>query len=657
MSGPDPQVVQIFREEADERIDRMVTTLLALEAGEAAPDAIDVLFRDAHSLKGNAGMVGFGEVQRIAHAIEDVLEDARSGGGLDPALAAPLLDATDAMRRGVAGETGLAEAALAALAPATGEALAHPDESEPQAAAPAPPAPDEQRSIRVAAHKVDRLLDAVGETVLQHRRLEHVLSSGGEEQPATEPVGEALGRGELLLDELQHSVIEMRTLPLKTIVGPYPRAVRDLAAEHGKEVELVITGAETQLDRLMLDGIAETIAHVLRNSVAHGIEPADERLAAGKGARGRVDLRAEQRGGMVAIEVSDDGRGVPREVIERAAGGSLAEVLAQPGFSTAESVTDVAGRGVGLDAVKAHVESLGGTIDVASEPGRGTSVTLTVPLTLAFLHVLLLERGGQAFGLPIASVTEAVPVTSTVSLGGRNSVEYRGETVPLGDLAAAIGASAPALRPRPPAVIVSAGGARAAIACDAVLGEEETLVKSLGPTLGRLPGYLGAAILGDGRIALIIDPSTLARRATGAAAGPAAPVAAAAAQGPAEASTVLVVDDQFTVRELQRSILEAAGYRVETARDGVEALGMIEANAEIALVVTDIQMPEMDGFELLRRVRAHPERSALPVVVVTSLAGDEDRRRGLEAGADAYIGKDDFDQQALLGTVERLVGR
>jgi two-component system chemotaxis sensor kinase CheA len=624
---PDLELLQVFSEEAIERIDRMVETLLALESGHAADDAIDSLFRDAHSIKGSAGMVGIDEAHAIAHRIEDSLEGPREQGVFPPELADTLLRQTDELRRAVVGNGDVATAETA-----------EPERSQPE----------ERRSVRMSTDKVDRLLDAVGETVLHSRRLEHLLTDDAAPRDDERLEGE-LGHGELLLTELQDSVIQMRTLPLASISGAFPRAVRDLAAAHDKQIEMEITGADTQLDRMILDGISESISHLLRNAVAHGVEPPDERTRAGKPATARIELRAGQRGGLVAIEVADDGRGVPAALIAQAEGGrTLADVLAEAGFSTAEEVSDVAGRGVGLDAVKAHVESLRGSLEVTSEPGHGTTVTMLLPLTLALLRVLLLERGGQVFGLGLPAIEEVVIVKDTMSLGGRQSIEIRGHSVALADLAELVGAAASDLPERPDAVIVSSVGGRVGVICDRILGEEEVVVKSLGALLANVSGYLGAAIMGDGSVALILDPASLVRRQAG---GP-APLQVAE---DAPAAKVLVVDDQFTVRELQRSILETAGYRVETARNGREALTEVTASSDVDLVLTDVDMPEMTGLELLRAIRADARNFALPVVVVTGRGGEADRKVGMEAGADAYIVKEEFDQRTLLDTVGRLL--
>jgi two-component system chemotaxis sensor kinase CheA len=674
-AGVPAELVQIFREEAAEHLDGMVACLLAVEAGQASGDTTDALFRHAHSIKGSAGMVGLQEAGVIANAIEDVLEAARESGALTPALTEPLLHATDALRHAVAGERGIAPAAVEALAIGAPES-APPAEREPLAekgtpahhrglpvenGTPAEREPPEEsaqdvarsHSIRVAASKVDRMLDAVGETVLHHRRLEHMLD--GAPRAADEAVAQEVDRGERLLGELQETVLELRMVPLSSITSSLPRAVRDLAAAAGKQVDLEITGAETQLDRVLLDGMSEAITHLLRNAVAHGIELPDVRERAGKPRRGALELHAEPRGGQVAIEVRDDGGGVPAAALaEGARRGSLVEVLAEPGFSTAAGVSEIAGRGVGLDAVKRQVESVGGSIAIDTEPGAGTSTTLLLPVTLALLRVLIVKRGAQRFGLPLASVSEVVAVEQVMMLGGRPSILVREESLRLCDLAGVLAMAAADLPEVSRALVVDATNGRLAVACEEVVGEQEVLVKPLSPSLAGVPGYLGAAILEDGAIALVLDPAHLIRQA---------PRVPAAVQGGAgapprdmQAPKVLVVDDQFTVRELQRSILRASGYRVEVACDGREALDTLGAAGDFDLVVTDLLMPEMDGLELLGAIRADPERSSLPVVVVTSRGSEEDRKRGAEAGADAYIVKDEFDQQALLETVQRLVG-
>jgi two-component system chemotaxis sensor kinase CheA len=650
MSDPDSEFIEIFRDEARGRLDRIVDTLLALERDSAAPDAVDSLFRDVHTIKGAAGMVGLTDVSALAHVMEDLLADARQHARLAPEHLDPLLRACDALRLHVEGNgepnPALIAEIVAAKAPGNGTPVAA-HEPAPPAAAPALAA--ESRSIRVPAEKIDTLLDLVGETVLHRRRLDHELGANGHGGHGV--VTDELDRGERLLDDLKGAAIGMRTLPLSSIVTPLPRAVRDLAAETGKQVELLVVGAETELDRAILEGLSDPLVHLLRNAIGHGIETPQEREQAGKPARGRLELRAEQRGSIVEVTVADDGRGISEATLAEARRtGSLTAVLTQPGFSTADAVSAISGRGVGLDAVKDQAEAFGGSIEVHSEPGHGMQVILRLPLALALIEVLLVERAGNVYGFPLASVEEAVSLGATLSLGGQAAIEVRGHSIALADLAELMGAAATPQAPRAPVVVLTSSGRRVALVCDALLGKEEVVVKSLGPLLAPLSMYLGAAILGDGRIALLVDPAVLVRAS-------AQPRAAASPAAPASAPKVLVVEDSLTIRELQRSILEAAGYRVQTARDGRDALTHIDGDSGIDLVVTDVEMPQMSGIQLTEAIRAHATCSALPVVIVTSLGDDDDRRRGIDAGADAYMVKQRFDQHDLLETVERLVGR
>jgi two-component system chemotaxis sensor kinase CheA len=653
MSVVPAQLLTVFREEAEERLGLIADCLLAVEAGHAPPDAVDLLFRHAHSLKGGAGIVGFAQASAIAHRIEDVLEPARAEGTLAPDLVDSLLRATDDLRHAVSGEPGPASGPAPAPVPAA--TLSPAPQPEPPPTPTSAPAARLGPSVRVATEKVDRMLDAVGEAVIQHRRVEHLLGPRGTQ--ADDRLEGEVDREASLLAELQDAVLDMRTLPLSSITGRFPRAVRDLALAEGKEVELSITGVETQLDRVLLDGLTDAITHLLRNAIAHGIEAPDQRVHAGKPRLAQLTLHAERRGDRVAIEVADDGRGVSPELYEEAQRhGSLVAVLAEAGFSTADHLSALAGRGVGLDAVKRQCESVGGRLEMESTPGQGMRATILLPVTLALFDALIVERAGQRFGIPIAGVIEAVAVGETASLMGRPSIEVRGESLPLGDLAHAIGAKPTNLPRAAQALVMGEPGARVAIACDRILGEQEVVVKSLGTMVAALPGYLGAAILGDGGIVLILDPAYIVRNA-GRRTAATRMAASVPAPAPKRARQVLVVDDQFIVRELERSILTAAGYRVQTACHGREALDAITGGGNFDIVVTDLHMPELDGLGLLAAIRSDPIHATLPVVMVTSQGSAEDRRRGADAGADAYIVKDEFDQTTLLDTVDRLVGR
>jgi chemotaxis protein histidine kinase CheA len=819
MSDLNDELTALFNDEAIERLDQMDAALLAIESGDAGGAAIDELFRNAHTIKGGAGILGFDDIRALAHAMEDVLSYIRDRGTFPPESAPPLLRATATLRAQVSGngppmadlldELAACAAALASGGLASGAAAPSPAEpggaapgvaaqeapggapvapagtehatgvpgaaspgqatrggppqggapqagqprsspsqtgpaqpvpaqaasdqaatqhiatphsgaghspgaqvmadlrgapghgyaghspapggaeptstmptsTAPSLAAPSDTAPElegslgtlaaipdprpsppaarhaqaagqqaaDQRSVRVPAGKIDHLLDVVGEVMQERRRLIHSL---GENASLTPDLADQLSTGDRMLGDLKDTAVGLRTLPLGAITGPLPRAVRDLALGVGKQVEFVVTGADTELDRVILESLTEPLTHLLRNSVIHGIEPPQERQRAGKPPGGHIELRAIPRGRLVEIVVEDDGRGIRPDVIEQARqSGSLGELLARPGYSTADKVTDLAGRGVGLDAVKSRVQSLGGSFEVRSEPGRGMAVVLVLPLALALLDVLLFERGKAVFGVPLAAVEEVVMAAPVLVLEGRPSLDIRGRPLPVRDVASLVGAEASPLGGRPPGLVLAASGRRVIVTCDELLGEQEVVVKPLGPLLRVTVGYLGAAILGDGRIALLLEPATLITGFQHEAARP-EPL-----PGPAAPAKILVVEDSFMVRELQRSILEAGGYRVVTARDGLEGLQALEREDDIALVLSDFEMPGLDGLELTRTIRAHDTHSRLPVVIITSRASEDDRRRGIEAGADAYMAKQGFDQHALLATVERLIGR
>jgi two-component system chemotaxis sensor kinase CheA len=648
---------QLFRDEAAQRLDEMDAALVAVESGQAGAETVDALFRHAHTLKGTSGFVGRDDVGALAHAMEDVLDAVRGAGAFPPGLATVLLRAVTAERVLVAGSGQAPPDLLSELARARDSVVTDPGERRPAGPAAAgpgqgdSPAGAEGHLLRVPAGKIDHLIDVVAE-VMQYRlkAAEHEQADAGADAgPAGD--GQAATR---MLDELRDTAVGLRTLPLATICGPLPRVVRDLARETGKEVDFVVTGGETELDRVVLNSLADPIAHLLRNAVMHGIETPAEREEAGKPERGRIELHAVPRGSVVEVAVADDGRGVSADAAaEAASAGSLTDVLTRPGYSTAGEVSGAAGRGVGLDAVREHVRSFGGSLEVRSESGRGTEVVLLLPLALSLMDVLLVERGDALYAVPLPAVTEVVTVARVIALQGQRMLMVRDQPLPLADLAALVGATAPALPQRSPALVIKMSERTIAVACDTLVGQQEIAVKPLGPLLAGSDAFLGAAVLADGQIALLVDPHALLVNAAG---------ESGAVPGPGDAEvpaapTILVAEDSFTARELQRSILQTAGYHVLTARDGREALDVLSREPAIALVVTDLEMPQVGGLELTRAIRADPARSSLPVVVVTAHASQEDVRRGIEAGADAYMAKRSFDQHALLATVERLIGR
>lgn len=471
------------------------------------------------------------------------------------------------------------------------------------------------------------------------------------------------------------AVMGVRLLPVATIFAPFERMVRDLTRESGKEAQLVLTGGETEIDRKILEQLRDPLVHMLRNAADHGIELPERRAALGKPPAGTIRLAATQRGSTVEIELTDDGAGIDPSHLrqsavkkgllseEQASGlddRAALELIFRPGFSTSITVTDTSGRGVGMDVVREHLERLSGQVAVSSVPGQGTRLALTVPLTLATSRAILVEQTGQLFAVPSAMVerTARVQERQLVRLEGRLAVEIGGHPLPVVDLAAILehptagskGAGRGGWRPF---FVLRQGERRVALLADRLVGEQEIVVKRLSWPLRRVRNVAGATVLGSGQVVPILNPSDLLKTATRFQHAPGV-VAMTAAQPEPVRPRLLVVDDSLTTRTLERSILEAAGYEVTGAADGLEALGVLRAGP-IDLVVSDVNMPGLDGFGLTAEIRRDAALRQIPVVLVTSLDAREHRERGVAAGADAYIVKGRFDQTQLLETIGRLL--
>ncbi|HMA38147.1 MAG TPA: response regulator [Chloroflexia bacterium] len=457
-------------------------------------------------------------------------------------------------------------------------------------------------------------------------------------------------------------------LPGATLLEIFPKMVRDLARTQGKEVDLVIRGGEIEIDRRILEELKDPLIHLLRNALDHGIERPEVRAQAHKPPRGRVAITiAQLDSSKVEIRIADDGAGIDRGQVQaaaRAAGWEGADdadaaqaLIFQSGVSTSPLITELSGRGLGLAIVREKVEKLGGTVFVESQPGAGTTFRLVLPLTLATFRGILVQVAGRVFVLPTISVERVIWVDPATirPVENRETVLLDGQVVALVRLADLLAL------PRPPAgrdaalggpaVVLRAGRGPIAFLVDAVLDEQEVLVKGLGPQLLRVRHIAGATVLGGGQVAPILNIADLLHTATQGAAGAAAPADQAA---PAPRKAILIVEDSITSRTLLKNILETAGYAVQTAVDGAAGLAQLTAGA-FDLVVSDVEMPQMNGFDLTMQIRATPALADLPVVLVTSLESREDRARGAAAGANAYLVKRSFDQSNLLDVIGRLL--
>lgn len=593
----------------------------------------------------------------------------------------------------------------------------NPDEhpSRPLSSVPgAAKAPELRQSLRVPVEKLDRLAHLAPEMVVQSlkaferhtelRRLERMLSRLRDRvrEARITPDSADLDRGQqlgeyadaldavtrrmreflvgfsddrvrlnLITEELRQSVIELTMLPVASVFDAFPRAVRDLARTFDKDIDITIRGRETELDKKIIEQIAEPLIHLIRNAVDHGIETPPDRVRIGKPAAGQLVLSAEQQGNRILITLKDDGRGIdpkmlravaiqrrvaPASEIDRWSQEQVFDLIFQPGFSTRSSATDVSGRGVGMDVVKSVVERLGGAVRVQSDLDKGTAITLNLPLSLALLRVVLLEAGEELYALPTAAIRRILQV-------GRDEIgqlqqgavaEVDGEHIPLTALSAMLNVPAAPAAVRQTVLVAEGSDGRFGILVDAVHEEQELVFKELRGPLRNQKTFTGAALLGNGDIVPILDVNALFDLASRAPTAEAAP--AAQRRAAPRVCRVLVVDDSLVAGELQKNILLTAGYEAEIAGDGVEAMDCLRQK-EWDLIIADVDMPRMTGFELTERVRADEHLRDIPVIIVTSRDTVDDRRRGFEVGADAYVLKREFDQTQLLDTVRRLIGR
>ena len=759
----DPEVVATFRAEMDERLASLTEGLLRLEEHPSPRQLVASLFRDAHTVKGSARMLGLDHVVTLAHSCEDLLGQLRDGRlHVRRDLVDVLLVATEAIGRALPGaERQLPESALTEVAAALDAALAGTDPvTVPRLlAGPAPSPADVEpegdqtdvadagdpvatpgtnragEQVRVPTRRVHDLLDVVGEADLDVRRvdraattvgelvaeqqllvrrLRHVLLQAGSglDSDLTDTATSLVSIGDRLhgatrelrgrsedaagrLARVRDGAMGLAMVPVRRVVAGFPALVREVATATGRVVRLETLGADVELDVRVLDGVADALRHLVTNAIDHGCESPADRQAAGKPREAVVTVAARQAGPAVVLEVSDDGRGIDEAPLRAraiahgllasdstASGGALHRVLFEAGFSTRDDVTETSGRGVGLDVVRTAVEGLGGTVEVMSELGAGTRFVLTLPVTLGVLRCLLVRCGDEQYAVPLPGVVETVALADSQvhDVAGSSVLVRQDETVPLSDLAEVLGAHGE--RDPRVAVLFRAAGQTVAWAVDSLEGEREVVVKPLGEFLGHYPGAAGATIDNDGTLLLLVDLRDLGAhrsptplRTSAVAGGPVAarrrtapstPLAAREDDGPAarqptEPGTagrpkVLVVEDSIGVRELQRAILEGAGYTVVTAVDGLDGASRLQ-QSPVDLVLSDVEMPGMDGFTLTRTIRGTRGWENVPVVIMTSRGDDADKRAGMDAGADAYLLKSEFDQHALVTTVRRLVGR
>lgn len=481
-------------------------------------------------------------------------------------------------------------------------------------------------------------------------------------------------------NELGEGVMEVRMLPVSTLFDTAPRIVRDLAREKEKEIELQIRGEETELDRKVLEEIKDPLLHLLRNSVDHGIEFPQKREKAGKPRQGTIKLEAFREGNNIVVSVSDDGAGIDVEKVKQAAlkvgviredalemnDEDAMQLIFISGISTSSVITDTSGRGVGMDVVRKNVEALRGHVSVTSTPGKGTTVTMMLPLTLATTQELLVQVENQIYGIPISAVERILRVQreGIVTLEGSEAIMVDHDPVSLVRLADVL--EIPRQEAAGPdgkmlAVILGAGKQRIAFLVGKVIGQQDSVVKNLGKQLARVRNVAGATTLGGtGQVVITLNPTDLIKSARLLEGKATVVKRERRARQEVEAAeeahrpTILVADDSLIAFTLVKRVLETAGYSVSVATDGMEALEYLQS-CDCDLLVTDVVMPRMNGFELTAAVRSDPKLKDMPVILVTSLESREDKEHGIEVGANAYITKSTFDQGNLLKAIEQLI--
>ncbi len=554
-----PELLRIFIEDARGHLEALDHTLLTLEREGESPEAVAAVLGPLHTLKGNAGMMGFSSVKDYVHSLEDVFARLRDGTlPLSPALFDRLFAGASALRDAVerASQAGSEvrdlHAEIPALVALLGEAEAGSPSSGPKEKAPpsakaatspeaASPAPAPGRPVdgshvaarsslvRVDFAQLDHLLNLVGELIIYRTKLQELGRQAAQLLAGQEGARElvtAVQHVAGVSTQLQETIMDIRMLPIRTVFDRFPRLVRDLAKSQGKEVELIIEGEGTRVDKAIIDEIAEPLVHMIRNSVDHGIERPAERLASGKTATGTILLSAAQESNQVVITIMDDGRGIDPAHVKRVAvekglldareqvnDREAIQLIFSEGFSTALRVTDVSGRGVGLDVVLKSIERLNGLVEAESIPGVGTKFIIQLPLTLAIISALLVEVSGRTFALPLGSVVESLRFRrdEVVRMNGRDTLRIRDRIVPLMHLAAAFDLPrAEGAADEPYAVVLGRGEKRIGLAVDRLKGQQEIVIKALDASIsGGAFGIAGATIMGDGSVVLILDTLAL----------------------------------------------------------------------------------------------------------------------------------------------------
>lgn len=747
----DLELLQLFKAESAEHLARLDDGLLRLEKTPDDRSLLEDVFRESHSLKGAARMLGLFKIENAVHGLESILNIVRHSEVSITADSIESMNVTLKMLRKlvqeeISGESSISETSqkIVELPVTLKPFIIEESENTPITPIVMPPLPvfkpdklvsspqmgtsenseSEQVSepfyietVRVETRKLDDLLTLVGELSVIEGRLQHrlllmdtlsdqltqlerhhkklqlslhgveigtkiaealhlendMLSRFGEQfKGARDDIYEDGARLEITVNTLEERIHTARLLPLSTMFSLFPRMVRDLAKQQNKQVQFLIEGGDIKVDKRILEEMKDPLMHLIRNSIDHGIESPEDRQRLGKTTIGKLWLRASRKGNAVIFEVRDDGNGLDLDAIKRVtmerglhdavtlaamSKSQLQHLIFLPGFSTSQFITELSGRGVGMDVVRINVERTKGSIQVESVAGTMMSVKLTLPVSLAATRLLLARVAERLYGLPVDFVYTSIRVyeKDVFKLEGHFAVLLNNEPIiaaRLSDLLELPVEKKNMTHDWHVCIVLQVGDERLGLFVDDLLAEEEVVSKPLGAPLVRVRNVTSLAILGSGEICAVLNPADLMRSAH----------KVNVNLYDQEQNnhhdvmmpSILLVEDSVLIRAMEKRILESGGYEVITAVDGVDALNILK-NRSFAAVVTDIIMPNMDGLTLTERIRAMPIYKDLPIILVTSLASNEDKRRGLDLGANAYIPKPSFDQSILLETLKRLV--
>lgn len=726
----DPELRSLFDSECRERLTHLQTSLSELEKNPDIKPIIEDIFRDAHTLKGSARMLEISSMEQLAHAMEDILSAVKKGQrALTPALISIFFETVDALSllvtEAVTGQT--ANVPVEKLLEKIRAAAEKKEEAPPSEKPPVPAAtkkpPEEPQvekqiaslsitgtSVRIPTSLLNDILTEAGDLSLSKngqlklmedidhldelwqrikrqdsfsserlgkeeliRRQKESLRKLGEKISEMREKGyESIHKLERVITPLVDHVRRMGMVPLSRLFDLFPAMVRELSRTCEKEVELVVKGGEVAVDKSIIEEMKDPLMHIIRNAIDHGFEKPEDRVAQGKPAKGLLSLSAIQEGGMISLEIADDGKGIDAEAIKSAAikkglktevelsnlnEGEIRSLIFLPGFSTKAVVTDLSGRGVGMDVVYTAIKKLRGTIEIASEKGKGSKFILRLPLTLLTTDGLLVSVSNRFYAIPIEAVERCVSIEDDqiFQVEGQSNLTLDQEPIPLISLSKVLGIEKePSLFGQPrQAVVLKVGQKQYGIIVDNILAVEELVVTPPSSFLTRYPLLAGSSLLPNGEICIVLSPSDLVQFFQKRSAVDIPTIKIKEEKN--SKIRILIVDDSAPIRAMLKKLFEKNGYEVLTAENGMQAFIALDVEKNIEAIISDVEMPEMDGWAFIRNIKADTRFEALPFVFMTNLVSPEDRSLGLKLGADAYIEKSESNYSLLLQTLQLLI--